>query len=256
MQGDLLLAGVASALMRNAKPATGTVTTPSTESGPVTAQFSSEQIDQLAGALVQGVRSIEIPAPVVNVPGILQATFSDSQIAQLAGSITSPVEKPLDILNRSVQADFTGAGINALVAPSATSSYPNIIRLAQIQFTQDVSLVGIVLSASLLNTGTEPMGLFVARDTGLIINFATQPDPTVRAQDIYLSILTHNNSTVGTNAPASRTSSIGFSPKTGGILFKSATSISIYGCAQNLASALLTGVLSVYYIPVPMDTGV
>ena len=154
-----------------------------------------------------------------------------------------------------MQADFTGSQINALVAPSATSSYPNIIRLAQIQFTQDVNLIGIVLSASLLNTGTEPMGLFVARDTGLIINFATQPDPTVRAQDIYLSILTHNNSTVGTNAPASRTSSIGFSPKTGGILFKSATSISIYGCAQNLASALVTGVLSVYYIPVPMDTG-
>lgn len=258
---DLVFAGVASALLRNARPATASTATPPTGSSP-TVSLTQSQLEQLSGAVAEGIRSVEFPAPVVNVPAPvvnipqnLTVTLPDAQIDRLAQSISVPAEKPLDILNRSVQADFTGAAIHALVSPSATGSYPNLIRLASIQFIQDVSLVGIVLSASLLNTGTEPMGLFVARDTGLIINFATPTDPTVRANDIYLSILTHNNSTVGTNAPASRTSSIGFSPKSGGILFKSASSISIYGCSQNIASALLTGILSVYYIPVPMDTG-
>jgi len=252
---DLVFAGVASALLRNAKPAPATTTTQPTGSSP-TVSLTSEQLDQLAGAVAEGVRSVEFPAPVVSIPQNLSVSLPESQIQRIAQAVSVPgTEKPLDILNRSVQADFTGAGIHALVTP-ASASYPNLVRLASIQFIQDVTLVGIVLSASLLNTGTEPMGLFVARDTGLIINFATPADPTVRANDIYLSILTHNNSTIGTNAPASRTSSIGFSPKSGGILFKSASSVSIYGCSQNVASALLTGVLSVYYIPVPMDTGV
>ena len=249
-QGDLLLAGIASAMMKATTPgATSSPGTPTAGSSPVTATFTSEQIDQLAGALTDAVSRIQLPAPVVSVPGNLQVSLSDAQISQLSTAISQPNETPpLNIFNRSVQADFTGSQVHALVAPSATGSYPNLVRLASIQFIQDVQLIGIVLSASLLNTGTEPMGLFVARDTGLIINFATPTDPTVRANDIYLSILTHNNSTVGTNAPASRTASIAFSPKAGAIKFKSASTISIYGCAQNLASALMTGVLSVYYI--------
>ena len=190
---------------------------------------------------------VSVPTPQVILPDNLQVSLPETQLSILAQQISRPAETPLNIFNRSVQADFTGAQVHALVTPSS-ASYPNLVRLASIQFIQDVQLIGIVLSASLLNTGTEPMGLFVARDTGLIINFATPTDPTVRANDIYLSILTHNNSTVGTNAPASRTASIAFSPKAGAIKFKSASTISIYGCAQNLASALMTGVLSVYYI--------
>lgn len=253
-EGDLLLSAIAAGLLKNASTTqTQTGTPPPSGGGVSVAQFSPEQIAQLAGAIRDEIAQIptpqitlpEIPAPVVNIPPI-QATISDEQIARLATASSTQTSAVFDILNRSVQIDVTGAGIHALVAP-VSGSYPNLIRLGQIQFVQDVRLVGIVLSASLLNTGTEPMGIFAARDTGSIINFTSPADPSVRANDIYLSILTHNNSTIGTNAPASRTSSIGFSPKAAAVLMRAGSSISIYGCAQNLASALLTGVLSIYY---------
>lgn len=252
--GDLLLSAIAAGLLRSQTTATQTgtptTTTPPASGGTVAAEFSQEQIAQLASAIREQISQIvipETPAPVVNVPPI-QATISDDQISRLASSISgaSKQDAVFDILNRSVQVDVTGSNIHSLVAP-ASGSYPNLVRLGTIQFIQDVRLVGIVLSASLLNTGTEPMGIFAARDTGPIINFASPADPSVRANDIYLSIVTHNNSTVGTNAPASRTSSIGFSPKAAAVLMRAGSSISIYGCAQNLLSALLTGVLSVYY---------
>lgn len=245
--GDLLLSALAAGLLKSQSTATQTQTgTPPPSGGGVSvAQFSPEQIAQLANAIRGEISQIQIPAPQVNVSGTLTATIPEEQLQRIV-SAGGGKETPVNILNRTVQTDITGAGIHSLASPSS-GSFPNLIRLASILFTQDVNLVGIVLSTSLLNTGTEVMGLFVARDTGAVINFSTPPDPANRANDIYLSILTHNNSTVGTNAPASRTSSIGFSPKSGGIQFKSASSISIYGCAQNLASALVTGVMSVYY---------
>lgn len=253
--GDLLLSALAAGLLKSQSTATQTQTgTPPPSGGGVSvAQFSPEQIAQLANAIRDEIAQIpppqitlpEIPAPVVNIPPI-QATLSDEQISRLTNAATTSQDTVFDILNRSVQVDVTGTNIHALVAP-ASGSYPNLIRLGQIQFVQDVRLVGIVLSASLLNTGTEPMGIFAARDTGPIINFTSPADPSVRANDIYLSIVTHNNSTVGTNAPASRTSSIGFSPKAAAVLMRAGSAIAIYGCAQNLASALLTGVLSIYY---------
>jgi hypothetical protein len=255
--GDLLLSALAAGLLRNQTAAQTQTQTGAPPSGGVSiAQFSPEQISQLAAAIQQGIASM--PAPQVNLPEInvpeisippIQATLSEEQISRLEQAVSSSGktdDRVYDILNRSVQVDVTGQGIHNLVFP-ASGSYPNLVKLGSIQFIQDVKLVGIVLSASLLNTGTEPMGIFAARDTGNIINFASPADPTVRANDIYLSIVTHNNSTVGTNAPASRTSSIGFSPKAAAVLMRAGSAIAIYGCAQNLNSALLTGVLSVYY---------
>jgi hypothetical protein len=261
MEGDLLIASaLASVLSRETAKTTGTTTN---APSPVSSGITQDQINQLSGVIgdaVQGaVSQIQIPAPQINIPPIevppaqvmlpdsIQASLSDAQIARIASAIsTSGANQVYDILNRSVQVSYTGAGMHALVSPSS-ASFPQIVLLNQIQFIQDVRLVGIVLSASLLNTGTEPMGIYACRATGNIINLDPPSDPTIRANDIYLSIITHNNSTVGTNAPASRTASIGFSPKVSAVLMKAGSSIGIYGCAQNLASALLAGVLSVYY---------
>jgi hypothetical protein len=240
MEGDLLLAGVASALMRNAKPTTGASVTSPTGSGPVTAQFSSEQIDQLAGALVQGVSNIQLPVTQVQFPSSLQATISDEQIARITSNQPGQDNRVFDILNRTVQSNVSGLDVN--------TPYPSIKLLDQILFIQDVRLVGIVLSASLLNTTSNPIGLFCARVTNNIINLQSQADPSIRASDIYLSLITHNNSTVGTNAPASRTASIGFSPKVSAITMKSGSSIGIYGACEADGTALMTGCLSVFYV--------
>ena len=257
MEGDLLIASaLASVLSRETAKTTGTTTN---APSPVSSGITQDQINQLSGVIgdaVQGaVSQIQIPAPQINIPPIevppaqvmlpdsIQASLSDAQIARIASAISSPTPQLFDILNRSVETDITGAGIHALGA----GSYPSIVKLVEIEFIQDVRVVGLVLSVSLLNTGTEPMGLFACRGQGNTINLTPSADPTIRASDIYLSIVTHNNSTVGTNAPASRTASIGFSPSTSAVIIKAGASIAIYGCAQNTASALLTGVLSVYY---------
>lgn len=265
MEGDILLASALASILKNQTAKNAGVTTPNIPPTNTTgAGITQEQINQLSGAIGNAVHdavaSIQIPAPQITIPPIdvppaqvqipdtIQARLSDTQITQIANAVAQPksTEPIYDILNRSVQVSFTGAGMHASVSPSS-ASFPNIVLLNQIQFIQDVRLVGIVLSASLLNTGTEPMGIYACRATGNIINLDPPADPTIRANDIYLSIITHNNSTVGTNAPASRTSSIGFSPKVSAVLMKAGSSIGIYGCSQNIASALLAGVLSVYY---------
>jgi len=264
MEGDILLASALASILKNQTAKAGVTTPTAPPTNTVNAGITQEQINQLSGAIGNAVESavsqITIPAPQITIPPIdvppaqvqfpssIEARLSDAQIAQIANAVAQPKssEPVYDILNRSVQVSYTGAGMHALVSPSS-ASFPNIVLLNQIQFIQDVRLVGIVLSASLLNTGTEPMGIYACRATGNIINLTPPDDPTIRANDIYLSIITHNNSTVGTNAPASRTSSIGFSPKVSAVLMKAGSAIGIYGCGQNLASALLAGVLSVYY---------
>lgn len=264
MEGDLLLASAIAGLLKAQTPATPPASTTSTftQQG-VQVGITSDQIAQLSSAIGNAVQDavsqIQIQAPQINIPPIevppaqvqfpenIQANISDEQIARIASAISpSSATQVYDILNRSVQVSFTGAQMNA-ITPVLSASFPQIVLLNQIQFIQDVRLVGIVLSASLLNTGTEPMGIYACRATSNIINLDPPTDTTIRANDIYLSIITHNNSTVGTNAPASRTSSIGFSPKVSAVLMKAGSSIGIYGCAQNLASALLAGVLSIYY---------
>ena len=268
MEGDILIAtALANILSKETAKANATATSGTTTSAPVqqvSGGITQGQIDQLSGAIGNAVQDavsqIQIPAPQINIPPIevppaqvmlpdsIQASLSDEQIARIASAITpSSSSQVYDILNRSVQVSFTGAQMHALNSGANSASFPQIVLLNQIQFIQDVRLVGIVLSASLLNTGNEPMGIYACRATGNIINLTPPSDPTIRANDIYLSIITHNNSTVGTNAPASRTASIGFSPKVSAVLMKAGSSIGIYGCGQNLASALLAGVLSVYY---------
>ena len=245
MEGDILIAtALANILSKETAKANATATSGTTTSAPVqqvSGGITQGQIDQLSGAIGNAVQDavsqIQIPAPQVNIPDInvppaqvqfpenIQANISDEQIARIASAIApSSSNQVYDILNRSVQVSFNGSQMHS-IAPVLSASFPQIVLLNQIQFIQDVRLVGIVLSASLLNTGTEPMGIYACRATSNIINLAPPTDPTIRANDIYLSIITHNNSTVGTNAPASRTSSIGFSPKVSAVLMKAGSSI-------------------------------
>jgi len=250
MEGDLLLAGVASALMRNAKPATGPVTPP-TGSGPVTAQFSSEQIDQLAGALMQGIRNIELPTPQVQVPPAqvqfpsnLQLSFSDAELARIAEAIKP---KPTEQFSRLIETrvmtlDFNGSAI-------VSAQFPTLQRMSAFQFSQDYYLVASTLSCSIVNTSTPVAGLFLARDLGSIININQQSD-TETASDVFISQLTHQNSTATTIAPLSRTNTIAFGGDTQFIRVQAGTRLALYACGTSDANNFYTAVANLHVTPI------
>jgi hypothetical protein len=245
MEGDLLLAGVASALMRNAKPATGTVTTPTpTESGPVTARFSSEQIDQLAGALVQGVGNIQLPPAQVQFPSNLQLSFSDTELARIAEAIKP---KPTEQVSRLIETRVMTLNFNgsAIVA----SQFPTLQRMSAYEFTQDYYLVASTLSCSIVNTSTPVAGLFLARDLGAIINI-DQTSESQTASDVFISQLTHQNSTATTIAPLSRTNTIAFGGDTQFIRVQAGTRIALYACGTSDANNLYTAVANLHITPI------
>ena len=250
MEGDLLLAGVASALMRNAKPATGPVTTP-TGSGPVTAQFSSEQIDQLAGALMQGIRNIELPTPQVQVPPAqvqfpsnLQLSFSDAELARIAEAIKP---KPTEQVSRLIETRVMTLNFNGSAISNA--QFPTLQRMSAFQFSQDYYLVASTLSCSIVNTSTPVAGLFLARDLGNIININQQSD-TETASDVFISQLTHQNSTPTTIAPLSRTNTIAFGGDTQFIRVQAGTRLALYACGANEANNFYTAVANLHVTPI------
>lgn len=275
MEGDILLASALASILKNQTAKNAGVTTPTTPPTNTTgAGITQEQINQLSGAIGNAVESavsqIQIPAPVVNIPPIsvppaqvqipdtIQANISEAQLARIVDSIqASGVQqgvKMKQVQNRFLQIPNTaGTTINTLAGGAPNGSYPNIVLIDTIQFTENVNLIAIVLSVSMLNTGTEPMGVYAGRVQGNLLNLTSSSDPTIRATDIYLSLLTHNNSTGVTNAPASRTSSIAFSPTTAPVQMKSGQSIGIYACCQNIATALLSADLSVFYFAEDMS---
>jgi hypothetical protein len=243
MEGDLLLAGVASALMRNAKPATGPVTPP-TGSGPVTAQFSSEQIDQLAGALVQGVGNIQLPPAQVQFPSNLQLSFSDAELARIAEAIKlKPTEQVSRLIETRVMTlNFDGSAI-------INSQFPTLQRMSAFQFSQDYYLVASTLSCSIVNTSTPVAGLFLARDLGSIININQQSD-TETASDVFISQLTHQNSTQTTIAPLSRTNTIAFGGDTQFIRVQAGTRLALYACGTSDANNFYTAVANLHVTPI------
>jgi hypothetical protein len=265
MQGDLLLAGVASALMRNAKPATGTVTTPSTGSGPVSAQFSSEQIDQLAGALVQGVGNIQLPPAQVQFPENLKLSFSDAELARIAQSFAqtkSPNDIKSQIYQRSIIIDIAPATI-----PDSTfiyAEFPVGQKVASFNFAQQAGLIGVTLSASIVNTQTKPCGFFCALADTPLLNFDTTPytattqvgNPKVPDSQILLSVFTHQNSTSTTVNPNTRSASLSFGLENAVQIVNSQSTLSLYAFqtanvpgVSGVAGQLMSAVLTAYYIP-------
>lgn len=272
---DLVLAAIASKLITPS-----TVTQTATPNNPPTQSvgLTAEQLNAIANAVRSGVETglsnLQLPAinvappevnvapPQVNVPPAqvqlpenLQVSFTDEEFARFAAAIKQAEVTPSSrqVQNRFLQiANTAGTTINTLAGGAPNGSYPNMVLVNSIQFTENVVLIGIVLSVSMLNTGTEPMGVYAAKVSSSLVNLSPGADASQRTTDIYLSLLTHNNSTGVTNAPASRTSSIAFSPGAAPVRFKSNEQIGIYACSQNIATALLAADLSVYYLPEDM----
>lgn len=243
MTGDLLLAGVASTLMRNAKPATGTVTTPApTVSGPVTAQFSSEQIDQLAGALMQGVGNIQLPPAQVQFPENLRLSFSDEELQRIATAIAGKSQTSRLIETRVMTLDFNGGAV-------VGAQFPTLQRMSAYEFTQDYYLVASTLSCSIVNTSTPVAGLFLARDLGVTINI-DQTSESQTASDVFISQLTHQNSTATTIAPLSRTNTIAFGGDTQFIRVQGGTRIALYACGVQDTNNLYTAVANLHVTPI------
>ena len=265
MQGDLLIAGVASALMRSAKPATGTVTTPPTESGPVTAQFSSEQLDQLAGALVQGVSNIQLPPAQVQFPDNLKLSFSDAELARIAQSLTAS-QSVGDLKSRIYQRSII-IDIGPSTIPDSTfiyAEFPVGQKVASFNFSQQAGLIGVTLSASIVNTQTKPCGFFCALADTPLLNFDTTPytstaevgNPKTPDSQILLSVFTHQNSTSTTINPNTRSASLSFGLENAVQIVNSQATLSLYAFqtanvpgVSGTAGQLMSGVLTAYYIP-------
>jgi hypothetical protein len=265
MQGDLLIAGVASALMRSAKPATGTVTTPPTESGPVTAQFSSEQLDQLAGALVQGVSNIQLPPAQVQFPDNLKLSFSDAELARIAQSLT-PSQSASNLKSRIYQRTIL-IDVSPTTIPDSTfiyAEFPVGQKVASFNFAQQAGLIGVTLSASIVNTQTKPCGFFCALADTPLLNFDTTPytsttevgNPKVPDSQILLSVFTHQNSTATTINPNTRSASLSFGLDNAVQIVNSQSTLSIYAFqtanvpgVSGVAGQLMSAVLTAYYIP-------
>ncbi|NBV78005.1 hypothetical protein EBR66_07605 [bacterium] len=263
MEGDLLLAGVASAILKNAKPTTGPVTTP-TGSGPVTAQFSSEQIDQLAGALMQGVGNIQLPPAQVQFPSNLQLSFSDAELARIAGAIAPNAKSDIKsrIYQRSILIDISPTTI-----PDSTfifAEFPTGQKVASFNFAQQAGLIGVTLSASIVNTQTKPCGFFSALADTPLLNFDTTPyastaqvgNPKTPDSQILLSVFTHQNSTPTTVNPNTRSASLSFGLENAVQIVNSQTTLSLYAFqtasvagVSGTAGQLMSAVLTAYYIP-------
>jgi len=242
MEGDLLIAGVASALLRNAKPTTGTAVTSPTVSGPVTAQFSSEQLDQLAGALVQGVGNIQLPPAQVQFPENLKLSFSDEELQRIATAIAGTSQTSRLIETRVMTLDFDGSALG-------NAQFPTLQRMSAYEFTQDYYLVASTLSCSIVNTSTAVAGLFLARDMGAIINI-DQTSESQTASDVFISQLTHQNSTPTTIAPLSRTNTIAFGGDTQFIRVQGGTRIALYACGVTDQDNLFTAVANLHVTPI------
>jgi hypothetical protein len=128
--------------------------------------------------------------------------------------------------------------------------FPLIKRLATFTFTKDTGLVGLTLSSSIVNTTTSGVaGAFVAQDQGATINL-TQTAPTQVPANVFLSQITHQNSSISTIAPAARTNSLAFGEETSIIPIRAGAGISIYASMENDAANLFAACLSIYTITI------
>jgi hypothetical protein len=100
-----------------------------------------------------------------------------------------------------------------------------------------------------VNTSTPVAGLFLARDLGAVININQQSD-TETASDVFISQLTHQNSTPTTIAPLSRTNTIAFGGDTQFIRVQAGTRLALYACGSNDANNLYTAVANLHLTPI------
>jgi hypothetical protein len=144
-----------------------------------------------------------------------------------------------NIVSQMLIAQTTGNVIN--------TPFPFMKRLATLNYESDMGLIGLTISSSILNLSTGIAGFFIAQDQGDLINL-TQSSSTSVPANVFISQITHQNSAVGSNAPAARTNSLAFGEATSIIPLRAGSGISIYACSDNVAANLFAAALSVYTI--------
>ena len=245
MEGDLLTSLALASVLRTqtAKNETSTQQVQGVQVG-----ITSDQINQLSDSIAQSVRSavqgiqlpdINVPPAQVQFPSNLQLSFSDSELERMASAISAKSSVVKQIETRVLTLDVDGTAV--------ATTFPLLKRLVTYQFTQDYNLVAGTLSCSIINTSTAVAGLFLGRDLGEQVDIGQQSD-TQTASDIYISQLTHQNSTATTIAPLSRTNTIAFSGDTSFIPIQAGTRVAVYACGANDADNLYSAVINLHLI--------
>ena len=175
-------------------------------------------------------------------PSELKLSFSDAELERLAKAVSGSSQTSRLIETRVMTLDFDGSAILA-------STFPTLQRMSAYEFTQDYYLVASTLSCSIVNTSTQVAGLFLARDQGPIINI-NQTSESQTASDVFISQLTHQNSTATTIAPLSRTNTIAFGGDTQFIRVQAGTRIALYACGFNDPLNLYTAVANLHVTPI------
>jgi hypothetical protein len=244
MEGDLLLAAIAGAAMKKAQNAQPTGI-------PTSSGITESQLGVISQAIEQGISGIQIPAPQVNVPPAkiefpsnLQLSFSDTELARIAAAI-KPAEagQPSRLIETRVMTlNFNGSAV-------VNAQFPTLYRMIAYEFTQDYYLVAATLSCSIVNTSTPVAGFFLARDLGPVVNI-DQTSESQTASDVFISQVTHQNSTATTIAPLSRTNTIAFGGDTQFIRVQAGTRIALYACGTSDANNLYTAIANLHITPI------
>jgi hypothetical protein len=269
MEGDLLLAGVASALMKSAS----NKATPGNSVGiPTSSGLTESQLGVISNAIQQGVSSIQIPAPQITLPPAqvqfpdnLKLSFSDAELARIAQSL-APGQSAGDLKSRIYQRTII-IDIGTSTIPTSTfvyAEFPVGQKVASFNFAQQAGLIGVTLSASIVNTQTKPCGFFVALADTPLLNFDTTPytstaevgNPKTPDSQILLSVFTHQNSTATTVNPNTRAASLSFGLDNAVQIVNSQSTLSLYAFqtadvagVSGVAGQLMSAVLTAYYIP-------
>lgn len=272
--GDLLLSALAASLIRNAPTQTQTGT-PVT-GAPASAQISDAQLAALANAVragvADGVAGIEIPTPQVTVtppdvsfPENLSVRFTDEELAKIAAALQPAATTDIksQVYQRSILID-----IGTATVPDSTfvnAEFPAGVKVASFNFSEQAGLIGVTLSASIVNTFTKPCGFFAALASSDRINFDSEPylttaqvgRPKTPDSQILLSVFTHQNSTPTTINPNTRAAAISFGLDNAVTIVNSQTTLSLYafqtinpatGAGQT--GQLMSAILTAYYIPI------
>ena len=142
------------------------------------------------------------------------------------------------IESRMLIASATGADVLA---------FPFIKLLASYEFISDTGLIGLTISSSIINTTTGVAGIFIAQKQADTLNL-TQSSQTSIPANIYISQITHQNSPLGTTAPAARTNSLAFGETNSILTLRAGSGIAIYACGDISTNNKFAAALSIYTI--------
>ncbi len=277
--GDLLLSALAAGLLRNQ---TAAQTQTQTGGAPASAQISDAQLAALAAAVragvADGVAGIEIPPPQVTVtpadvsfPENLSVRFTDDELAKIAAAL-QPSAATTDIKSQVFQRSIL-IDIGTATIPNSTyvnAEFPTGVKVASFNFEQQAGLIGVTLSASLVNTFTKPCGFFAALADASRINFDATPYATTAQvgsaktpdAQILLSVFTHQNSTPTTINPNTRAAAISFGLDNAVTIVNSQSTLSLYAfqtinpvTGLGETGQLMSAILTAYYIPIEPTGG-